>query len=106
MGRSGVAGCLALLAGRAWKKTMINEDINIMEYFADSDELSMFKTSPIQSFIEFKWHSFGQQHHFLGAVVRFLYVMLLVLYVLEVYVLNPNEEPASTLAHPHQEALD
>ena len=89
--RSGAAGRQALPAGNVWKKTMVNADVNIMEYFADSDELSMFKTSPLQKFIEFKWHSIGSRHHCLSAVVHCLYVVLLVLYVLEIYILNPNE---------------
>jgi hypothetical protein len=71
---------------------MVNADINIMEHFADSDELSMFKTSPIQNFIEFKWHSIGSRHHCLSAVVHFLYVVLLVLYVLD-----PNEATSSNV---------
>ena len=85
---------------------MVNADINIMEHFADSDELSMFKTSPIQNFIEFKWHSIGSRHHCLSAVVHFLYVVLLVVYVLEIYVRDPNEATSVGASTPAATGLN
>jgi len=63
-----------------------NDDINILEQCAESDEIEMFNSVPLQDLIEFKWSKFAWQLHFFGCCIHFIYIFLLFSYSYLVYI--------------------
>jgi hypothetical protein len=71
----------------------INDDISLTGLAADSDELEIFHTDCFQHMITFKWDLYGRRHHLLGCFTHFFYVLMIILFVNQVY-LQENEKQA------------
>ena len=59
-----------------------------MDIIQQSDELAIFKAKAIIPFVTFKWDKYGWKHHFIGLVIHFVQIVLLVMYVKGIYIDN------------------
>jgi hypothetical protein len=71
----------------------VNEDISLTGLAADSDELEIFHTDALQHIITFKWDLYGRKHHLLGCATHFFYVLMIILFIKQVYI-NESEKKA------------
>ena len=60
-----------------------------MELLSDSEELKLFNTVVVKTFIEFQWESYAKHIHYFGGSIHFVYSTLFLIYVNNVY-LNRN----------------
>jgi uncharacterized membrane protein YesL len=60
----------------------------MMEICSDSDELELFHSDAMQNFVKYKWETYGRQHHKFGLMMHIFYVISLILYVHQVYMLE------------------
>lgn len=62
-----------------------------------TEELSIFDTQSVQQLIEFKWDSYGLNHHLIGCGLHFFYLIILMIYINIIYINNkgtPEEKKA------------
>lgn len=57
------------------------ENGQLMEAIAASEELSIFTTDLVMDLIDFKWERFAFRQHMFGAFIHFIYVMVLIYYI-------------------------
>jgi hypothetical protein len=56
-----------------------------MDSLEDCQEMSIFDTKIVKDFYDFHWHNYAKHIHYFGAAVHFIYLILFVCYVNEVY---------------------
>ena len=57
----------------------------------ESDEIEIFDQESIHALIEYKWNFFAKSIHIRGFLAHVFYIMILMLYVYEVYIINDIE---------------
>ena len=60
----------------------------LLKSIAECDELDIFNTSLIKDYIKFKWEGQGKRHHLMGTFFHFVQVLILIIYVYNVYLHN------------------
>lgn len=73
------------------KIRFINEGISLMKLCCESDELEIFDSENFIQLIEYKWEQFGRNLHLRGCCLHFMYVIILMVYVDEIYIHNKSE---------------
>lgn len=61
------------------------QQATLMQAISDSEELSIFTTPLIQDLIDYKWDRFAFQQHLMGAVIHIIYVIVLIIYIKEIF---------------------
>lgn len=69
-------------------KQLFNDDIPWMELITSSEELDIFKSKSLVPLITFKWNTFGRRHHMYGFCFHMLQVIVLTIYVANIYIDN------------------
>lgn len=67
------------------EKTIFNEEINLMEMAATTEELTLVCTSSFADVIQYKWDTYGRSHHFFGLLMHLYYITVFTLYVIKAY---------------------
>ena len=62
-----------------------NEGVSLMHLCQDTEELEIFDTPSLQQVIQYKWDTYGRQHHVLGCAMHMLYTLILIIYVKNAY---------------------
>lgn len=68
--------------------TVMNKNQNIMKVICESPELNLFNCDVVQDLIIFKWVTFAQKWHLMGCVYHFFYMIILCIYIRNIYILN------------------
>lgn len=68
-----------------------NDEFNLLELCAASDELDMFESLSLQELIRFKYEKFAFKFHLFGCVIHFLYIIILMLYASEIYLADLDD---------------
>lgn len=63
-----------------------NNDINLLDECANSEELAIFETDTLKDLIEFKWNQYGYRFHLGGFLIHAVYVIMLFVYTDMVYI--------------------
>jgi hypothetical protein len=71
--------------------SMSEEDGNLMEAIANSPDLDIFTSEPIQDIIEYRWAMFAARIHWFGWLLHMLYIISLQMYITEVYLIDDKE---------------
>ena len=58
----------------------------MMMLIANSDEVAIFKTEPIVDMINYQWGVTGFNFHLVGFVNFFLYMLMLIVYIVQIYI--------------------
>ena len=74
------------------KFNLINEDVNLLDICAGSEEIEMFEAKALQQYIKFKWEKYAQPFHFIGCFIHFLYMVGYVVFVYETYILGVHSK--------------
>lgn len=61
--------------------SMSQDEGSIMDAIADSEELGIFKTELIKDMVDYKWQTYAQSQHTLGAFIHWVYVAVLMSYI-------------------------
>lgn len=61
----------------------------LMDALAETDELSLFEAKVVNDYYDFMWNMYAKHIHYFGACVHFIYLILFVTYVNQIY-LNRN----------------
>jgi hypothetical protein len=69
-----------------------NEDTNLLELFAKTDEISIFETKSVRQLIQFKWEKIAYRFHLLSFLMHMLFMTNLMFYVSEAYVSGVSSE--------------
>ena len=70
------------------KKKLMNEDINLMGLFNESDELSIYETDLIKELITYKWNTYAFGHHIKGCMFHLYHMLTLIIYIDVAYIKN------------------
>jgi hypothetical protein len=80
-----------------------NNDINLLDECANSEELAIFETDTLKDLIEFKWSQYGYRFHLGGFLIHAVYVIMLFVYTDMVYINGSskalNDEKFKTSFH-------
>jgi len=57
----------------------------LMNAIAGSEELEIFKTDLIKDLIDYKWNTYAQAQHRFGAIVHMTYVVVLMYYISKIF---------------------
>jgi hypothetical protein len=57
----------------------------MMTLCSENDELSKFESESLRQLIEYKWETFGRNHHFVGCVLHIVNTLVIILYILSSY---------------------
>jgi len=74
------------------EKTIFNDEFNLMEMAAKTEELSLMRTSSFADIIDYKWDTYGRSHHFFGLFMHLYYLTMFTLYIKKAYYQN-NDKP-------------
>jgi hypothetical protein len=75
----------------------VNPDISIMDILCESPELDLFNCDVVQDLIIFKWNTFAMKWHLIGCAYHFFYMIILCIYIDNVYIHNKIDyEPNTT----------
>jgi hypothetical protein len=64
---------------------MSEENGQIMNAIASSEELEIFKTELIKDMIDYKWQAFAQNTHRIGALMHCSYIIILMYYIVQIF---------------------
>lgn len=67
-------------------REIINEGIDLVNECIESDELAIFDSENFQQIIVFKWDQFGKFLHMRGCFFHFFYMIILCIYINQVYI--------------------
>jgi len=56
------------------------------------EEMDLFKTPALQSIIQYKWDTYGRQHHLIGMYFHFVYTALIMVYVSQSYMVESENQ--------------
>ena len=56
-----------------------------MALAAETEEMTIFNTESFNILIQYKWEQYGQKHHVFGSVMHFIYVIIIIIYVNNIY---------------------
>lgn len=62
-----------------------NKGVSLMDLAAETSEMSIFNTQAFSILIKYKWDQYGQKHHIVGSLMHLLYVLIIIVYVHEIY---------------------
>ena len=62
-----------------------------MQTLCMSDELEIFPTETVTQMLDYKWNSYGFNHHVFGFFVHLVYVVYLMFYVYFYYLIGVSE---------------
>ena len=62
-----------------------------MHLCQDTEELEIFDTPSLQQVIQYKWDTYGRQHHVLGCAMHMLYTLILIIYVKNAYLVENDQ---------------
>lgn len=68
-----------------------NPDVSFMELIVDSDQLDIFESNNVQDLIKYKWNKFAQRFHIKGFIFHFMYLVIMSIFVDQIYVKNNLE---------------
>ena len=68
------------------EKVEMNEDISMVSLLSETEELEVFHTDSIQQMLDYKWETFGKDHHILGCFMHLFYTLMVILYVKDCYI--------------------
>lgn len=57
----------------------------LMDALGETDELSLFEAKVVNDFYDFQWHMYAKHIHYFGALIHFIYLILFVTYINQVY---------------------
>lgn len=63
-----------------------NDEYSLMDLLANTDQIEVFDTLPVQDLIEFKWRAYSQHFHFVFAIIHMIYLLTFILYVNFIYI--------------------
>ena len=64
---------------------MKNINSELMNQFANSEEMEIYATKSLNQLIDYKWDSHAQSHHIYNFLTHLLYMFLFILYVITIY---------------------
>ena len=70
---------------------IVNEGLGLMNLCAINDELEKFQAESLTQLIQYKWETFGRQHHFIGCIMHFINTLLIIAYIVLSYYQEPEE---------------
>lgn len=71
--------------------SLANEDMNLLDVCANSEELNINETDTLKDLIEFKWNQYGYWFHLGGFLIHAIYVVALFVYTDMVYINGSSE---------------
>ena len=78
---------LHIVTGQDGKKEIVKGS-PLLKSVANSEELDIFNTKLIKDYIKFKWEGQGMRHHLVGTIFHFIQIVILIIYVYNVYLEN------------------
>lgn len=63
-----------------------------MQLCGETEELEIFETEALQQVIQFKWDTYGRNHHLLGCIMHLFYTFILILYVKQSYIVESEDQ--------------
>lgn len=69
-----------------------NEDVSLMTVTYESDELEIFESENLVNLIRYKWDTFAQRLHMRGAIMHFIYLVVMMIYIKNIYIDNQYED--------------
>lgn len=76
------------------------EDGELIDAIADSEELEIFRCQIIKDLLDYKWETFARRVHFIGAFFHVCYVVAMYWYIINVFLIPPTKEADGTLVNP------
>ena len=67
----------------------------LMNAVAGSDQMEIFQTDLIKDMVDYKWETFAQRQHIFGAMLHLSYVVVLMLYINEIFLIGERDGPAN-----------
>lgn len=64
---------------------MVREGVSLVSVFQETEEVEIFDSTCIQEVIGYKWDVYGRRFHLLGFTMHCFYVVVMNIYVAEVY---------------------
>jgi hypothetical protein len=74
----------------------MNEHIQLMDLFTNSDEIDVFLSETVNQIIMFKWKHFAFKFHMIGLCVHFYFMTVLFVYVKIVYLKRHDSQSESS----------
>ena len=68
------------------KKNFKNEGESVLQMCIDAGQLQIFEVLCLKQLIDYRWDSFALKFHTISAFFHCLYVLLLLIYVQEIYI--------------------
>jgi hypothetical protein len=68
--------------------SMSEEDGQIIEAIANSEELEIFQVDVVKDLIDYKWKAFAASVHWFGWLIHMLYILALQMYIAKVYLVD------------------
>ena len=69
---------------------MSEEDGQIIQAIANSEELDIFKVNVVKDLIDFKWNAFAAKVHWFGWLIHMLYILALQMYIAKIYLVDQD----------------
>ena len=76
--------------------TITNSHIRLMQLCSENDELEKFQCESVRQLIEYKWETFGRDHHFVGCIMHLLNTLFIIIYIILSY-LDEDDEKYSVI---------
>jgi hypothetical protein len=70
---------------------MEQNDVNLLELLAESDELAVFETESVKQLINFKWEKQAYRFHLFSFVMHMAYILNFMFYVYQAYILGHED---------------
>ena len=72
------------------KKSFKNEEVSVLGMCLEADQLSIFEVECIKQLITYRWDMFALNFHAIGAFATLFYIMVLLVYVQNIYIDDDN----------------
>ena len=76
---------LNLLPTTTFKDGTCNRLNDLMDKFAETEELEIFNSKVVKDFYAYQWEGYGKVVHLIGATLHLLYFILILVYTHDVY---------------------
>lgn len=64
---------------------------DLMDSLGETNELDLFDNKIVKDFYEFQWQNYAMHIHYFGAAIHFIYSVVFITYVNEVYLYRNYE---------------
>jgi len=76
--------------------SMSEDEGQIIQAIANSEELELFKTDAVKDLVNYKWGAFASSVHWFGWLIHMLYIISLQMYITKIYLADDIESVTST----------